>query len=508
MTSRSVEDAASPRRSIRGGRMASHSRITGPWLARVDLRASGAALEIRIASSPEERDGPVSTHLVEPAEHQSWSRFFGQVADLHGTRRPRPAQAPGRPGGDLSAVLTRNLTPDILYGYGDPAVTRCDDAEGAPCWWLYVTSNDAPNAFPILSSDDLETWRSAGFVFPAGSAPDWAMTEPGQADFWAPEMHQVNGECWVCFAARRLDGELAVGIARGPSPQGPFRAPSRPLLAGGVIDPHIFVDPEGSPYLVWKEDTNDRWPPLVAQLALQRPDLVASLFEEPADRRTALLCSRLLELRPGRSPMESFFILQPMIDAAADDFPAFRRRLSDLVSGAELPAETRRLAAEALGWTRTAIRAQPLDPESAELTGESTVILENDLAWEAHLVEGPWVTRMGDAYVLLYAANDFSTDRYGVGWAVADHPLGPYRKAEAPLLQSTSEWLAPGHPSVTKDANGRATMFLHGFEPGRVGYKAFRALLSAPLSLEDGRLRLAERQVETNAGDAPGPQLE
>ena len=30
--------------------------------------------------------------------------------------------------------------------------------------------------------------------------------------------------------------------------------------SGGVIDSHIFVDDDGTPYLFWKNDTNGLWP--------------------------------------------------------------------------------------------------------------------------------------------------------------------------------------------------------------------------------------------------------
>ena len=39
-------------------------------------------------------------------------------------------------------LLTENVHPKILVGYGDPAVLRGDDG-----YWLVATSNDAPDAF-------------------------------------------------------------------------------------------------------------------------------------------------------------------------------------------------------------------------------------------------------------------------------------------------------------------------------------------------------------------------
>ena len=94
----------------------------------------------------------------------------------------------------------------------------------------------------------------------------------------------------------------------------------------------------------------------------------------------------------------------------------------------------------------TPIRAQRIADDGRSLIGESKLVLANDLDWEGHLIEGPFVTQQDGRYWLFYAGNDFSTpptDRR----CVADHPLGPYTKQGEPLLKSTREWTAPGHAS-------------------------------------------------------------
>ncbi|NJC39841.1 hypothetical protein GGQ87_000099 [Brevundimonas alba] len=463
------------------------------WLIGLGLDRAGDRLSLILQATDPHGPPRTGAYAISLSDHRSWFDLFADLAREYGTR-PAKAVAPINrpPHSSVRPVLTRNLTDRILYGYGDPAVTRVDAPDGSTRWWLYVTSNDAPDAFPILSSDDLEYWRPEGFVFPEGAAPEWTRTGANHADFWAPEMHRVGEEYWVCFAARERTGALAIGMARASHPAGPFTAGDAPLLSGGVIDPHIVMDPDGEPFLVWKEDANDRWPPLLATLLNHEPRLISRLFDQPRDRRTAELCSRLLVLFPDAAPMEVFFILQPMIDAAADDFPAFRARLSEISDDPALAPDLRQLAREAHEATETAIRARRLTPDGSALTGESAVILRNDQAWEAHLIEGPWITRIKDVYALFYAGNDFSTDRYGLGVAVAEHPLGPYRKAAEPLLRSTSAWTAPGHPSITTDADGRPRMFLHGFHPRDAGYKVFRALLTAQVRLENGEVCIGE----------------
>lgn len=357
-------------------------------------------------------------------------------------------------------LLTQNLAPEILYGYGDPCVAR--DADG---WWLVVTSNDAPQSFPILRSPDLANWSLAGFMFPAGGKPAWAMDGPG-SDFWAPEIHRT-AEGWLgCFTARTKGGELAIGLARAERPAGPWVTDAQPLLAGGVIDAHLVVA-SGRTLLFWKEDSNDRWPGLLAALLHAEPRLVEEVFE-PAHRGAAReAAERWPEIAP-LAPMARFEALAGLIAAATHDFAASHDRL-DRVAGAAAIREA----------MRTKIFAQSL--EGGRLVGERTLVLQNDQPWEAHLIEGMWVTRTGDGWRMFYSGNDFATERYGIGVATAPDPLGPWTKGEAPFLTSTADWIGPGHPSVAEGPDGTPWLFLHAFRPGALGYKAFRALLALPL---------------------------
>ena len=452
---------------------------------------SGSSAAIRVAARAEGpgrlfelSSGPLAkTYRLPDAGQQSYLDFLFQAACDFGLRPPinraafdeRPAETALKP------LLTRPVSPAILYGYGDPCVVKAEDPEtGRSAWWLTVTSNDAPDAFPILRSEDLTDWRLEGFVFPRGQTPPWALTGEGQADFWAPELHRVGREYWVCFAARRPDRELAVGLAKGPSPRGPFTALPEPLLAGGMIDPHLFVSSGGGGeerLLFWKEDTNGVWPGLLAAQLAADPALPGALFDVDADRRTAAFAGAVWPWAEQREPMEQFFILQPLIEAVTADFPAFAARLFGLACSDSRRAPRLDPVIAAL---KTRILAQPVSADGLRLEGEPTVVLENDQDWEAHLIEGVWVTEHAGRFYLFYSGNDFSTARYAVGAAVADRPLGPYVKT-GPLVRSSRDWVGPGHPSVAQAPDGEPWLFLHAFLPGHVGYKAFRALLGARL---------------------------
>ncbi|WP_437672367.1 family 43 glycosylhydrolase [Sorangium sp. So ce131] len=443
------------------------------------------------------RQGPRGFQVAEPgraaqryelarAEQPDYLDFFDALARDFGTRMPlaRTPPPPRHDGPPLRPLLTEAVAPEIPYGYGDPCVVKVGESD----WRLLVTSNDAPNAFPILASSDLTTWRLTGFVFPEGHTPAWALTGLNRADFWAPEMHRVGDELWVCFTARMQDRSLAIGLARSGSPDGPFHPDEAPLVTGDVIDAHLLVDAHGAPWLVWKKDDNGVWPRRLAALLHRDPARVRALFAAREDQRTAVFALTSWPWIETLEPMEQFFVLQPLIEAATADFTGFAARLESLrarTCGAE--AEEIAVMSREL---RTRIYAQRLSPDGRALQGEPAVILENDQPWEAHLIEGIWITQEGGRYHLLYAGNDFSTAHYGIGAAVADEPTGPYRKSSEVLLSSGAAWWGPGHPSVALGADGRHHIFLHAFRPGVAGYKAFRALLAAPIRFEGGLVSL------------------
>jgi arabinan endo-1,5-alpha-L-arabinosidase len=421
-------------------------------------------------------------------EQQQYSGFFRELSRDFGTRLPHvfaeTAEHP-EPAIHWHPLLTENVHPQILAGYGDPAVLKTDDG-----WWLVATSNDAPDAFPILFSSDLTHWEPIGFAFPEGLEPDWTATGWKVADFWAPEIAEVRGEYWLCFTARQRSKVLAIGLARAPHPRGPWVDNGAPLVtgkavgglvAGAVIDSHIFVDEDGETYLFWKDDTNSIWPRPLAMLLREAPELIERLFTTGEDRRTAAFAAAIVPWANERRPMERFFLMQPLIEAALANWDRVRAALADYgLAGTILDAMT------------TPIRAQRIAPDGRSLIGEDTIVLRNDLDWEGHLIEGPFVTRQDGRYWLFYAGNDFSTPSYGIGVATADHPLGPYVKQGEPLLKSTTDWTAPGHASVAPGLGGQPQLFFHAFHPGTGGYNAFRALLTVGLRFSRGRVEVVE----------------
>ena len=447
----------------------------------IQAAADGAGNRLNVTHG-----GATRSYRLQGSEHPDYLTFYGELARDFGTRSPHAFEGPAPDAGDepnWRPLILENLSPRTIAGYGDPAVLKTDQG-----YFLVATSNDALDSFPILRSDDLEAWTHEGFVFAEGEAPKWAAHGPRMGDFWAPEMARVGDEYWLVYTARQHSNALAIGLAKSDSPTGPWRDLGRPLLSGhavnttgfaddpalplhsgGVIDSHIFIDPGGERYLFWKRDTNGIWPRPLAGLLRQRPELIDRLFATEADRRTAAFAAAIQPWANQRRPMERFFLMQPLIEAVLDSWQHVKTVLADC-AGAEA----------ILDAMTTPIHAQRLS-ETGDLIGEDRLVLVNDLDWEGHLIEGPWVTLQQGRYWLFYAGNDFGTPAYGIGVAVADHPFGPYVKQTEPLLRSSRSWWAPGHASVAPGLDGAPQLFFHAFFPNTGGYNAFRALLTARL---------------------------
>ncbi len=174
------------------------------------------------------------------------------------------ASAPGRrAAGGRPVPAGRYQNPLSDEDCPDPAVLRAGGA-----YYLFSTSGNAPDAFPIRRSGDLVSWEKLGHVFPSGSWPCWA-----QGDFWAPEAHRVGRRLVVYFTARDGDGRLCLGAAHAAGPRGPWIDLGRPLLRDprvGMIDAHQFQDRDGTRYLYWKADGNDLRPRERTPIYVQR----------------------------------------------------------------------------------------------------------------------------------------------------------------------------------------------------------------------------------------------
>ncbi len=108
------------------------------------------------------------------------------------------------------------------------------------------------------------------------------------------------------------------------------------------------------------------------------------------------------------------------------------------------------------------------------------------VAWT--VTEGPTVIKKGNLYYLIYSANDFRNKDYAVGYATANHPYGPWKKAaEGPFI-STQQLKEPGtgHGDIFYDNRGNMYYVFHThFSNEDV---APRKTALVPLSLKENKL--------------------
>jgi arabinan endo-1,5-alpha-L-arabinosidase len=95
--------------------------------------------------------------------------------------------------------------------------------------------------------------------------------------------------------------------------------------------------------------------------------------------------------------------------------------------------------------------------------------------WDAwHTVEGPFVVERDGRYYCFYSGGCWETAEYGVSYAVAEHPLGPWLdewslEGPAVLRGIVRRVLGPGHNCVVRGPDDRTQFVVyHAWDPARV----------------------------------------
>ena len=87
-----------------------------------------------------------------------------------------------------------------------------------------------------------------------------------------------------------------------------------------------------------------------------------------------------------------------------------------------------------------------------------------------YTVEGPFVRKRDGRYYCFFSGGAWREPNYGVGYAVAEHPLGPWEVAagDGPTILRTvpEAVLGPGHASITVSPSGREDWLVyHAWDP-------------------------------------------
>ena len=88
--------------------------------------------------------------------------------------------------------------------------------------------------------------------------------------------------------------------------------------------------------------------------------------------------------------------------------------------------------------------------------------------YDWHTLEGPFVRRRDGRYYLFYSGGSWLEPTYGVAYAVADHPLGPWTEPtdRPPLLRTVpGHVIGPGHNSVVAGPDSTDVMVYHAWDP-------------------------------------------
>ncbi len=125
---------------------------------------------------------------------------------------------------------------DTLYVYTG------HDEDGADFFWM--------QEWRIYSTTDMVNWRDHGSPLALESF-SWADDRA-----WASQCIERDGKFfWYICAHSRISGGMAIGVAVGDNPTGPFRdALGKPLFENGSwdhIDPTVFIDDDEQAWLMW-----------------------------------------------------------------------------------------------------------------------------------------------------------------------------------------------------------------------------------------------------------------
>lgn len=127
---------------------------------------------------------------------------------------------------------------------GDPFVLK----DGAR-YLLYGTR--ARDGFRYYESTDLVSFEPRGYFYDIENHPYCTRS------FWAPEVHRYQGSYYLVFSCEHRGGLFfadtpvyRLALARSEQPTGPFVDVRVPWFdSGDTIDPHLFIDDDGRPYL-------------------------------------------------------------------------------------------------------------------------------------------------------------------------------------------------------------------------------------------------------------------
>ncbi len=151
------------------------------------------------------------------------------------------------------------------------------------------------------------------------------------------------------------------------------------------------------------------------------------------------------------------------------------------------------------------IVVQPMSNPTTK-SGERKVLLSPTEEWEkrsGHVTEGPFMLKHKGTYYLTYSGTGADSPNYGIGYATAKSPLGPFVKyAGNPIVHRGGKVLGPGHHCIVEGPDGKLWLVYHQKWNADTSFHRFLAI--DPLWFDDQGVIHARA---TRDSDEPAPAL-
>lgn len=158
---------------------------------------------------------------------------------------------------DAPPAHGRYHNPVYEQRFADPAIIRDQTGIYYACstrmLWEVATKEFVRHDVPLLRSADLINWEYVDEVF--DDVPQW---NPNGDGIWAPDIVKWGDEYRVYYSLYTYGDpwDVSIGVATADHPAGPFDdkgsvVTSRESGVKDSIDPQVFIDDDGTPYLVW-----------------------------------------------------------------------------------------------------------------------------------------------------------------------------------------------------------------------------------------------------------------
>jgi hypothetical protein len=108
--------------------------------------------------------------------------------------------------------------------------------------------------YHVFSSENLTDWSDNGVIV-SQNKTGWV--DSSSYSMWAPDCIARNGKYYFYFPANSnkatFNGRkgFGTGVAIAEQPEGPYISKPEPIKGAMGIDPNVFIDTDGQPYLIW-----------------------------------------------------------------------------------------------------------------------------------------------------------------------------------------------------------------------------------------------------------------